>query len=305
MTDADVDGSHIRTLLLTFFYRQMPDLVANGYLFIAQPPLFRVGSRKSGTYLKNEEEYSNYLIKRISSQKNLFINGNEDPLTEEVFHDFLINMTAYFSAVNLLKKRDFDTDLLSVLIKKGVKDKLFLENKENMEILTRSLETCGYKSGEIDYDMERNIHEMDIYDQEKKEVLVRVGRELLSTNDYQRMLKSYKKMESLDCPDFSISSKAEDAKRVTTLDTLTHLYEFVMAEAKKGINIQRYKGLGEMNADQLWETTMNPEKRIMLRVEIEDAEKADDIFTLLMGEEVEPRRNFIQKHALEVSSLDY
>ena len=305
MTDADVDGSHIRTLLLTFFYRQMPDLVANGYLYIAQPPLFRVGSRKSGVYLKNEEEYSNYLIKRISSQKNLFINGNEEPLTEDVFHDFLINMTAYFSAVNLLKKRDFDTDLLLVLIKNGVKDKLFLENKENMEILTRSLETSGYKSGEIDYDMERNIHEMDIYDQDKKEVLVRVGRELLSTNDYQRMLKNYKKMETLDCPDFSISSKAEDAKRVSTLDTLTHLYEFVMAEAKKGINIQRYKGLGEMNADQLWETTMNPEKRIMLRVEIEDAEKADDIFTLLMGEEVEPRRNFIQKHALEVSSLDY
>ena len=305
MTDADVDGSHIRTLLLTFFYRQMPDLVANGYLYIAQPPLFRVGSRKSGTYLKNEEEYSNYLIKRISSQKNLFINGNEDPLTEEVFHNFLINMTAYFSAVNLLKKRDFDTDLLLVLIKNGVKDKLFLENKENMEILTKALETCGYKSGEIDYDMERNIHEMDIYDQDKKEVLVRVGRELLSTNDYQRMLKNYKKMETLDCPDFSISSKAEDAKRVSTLDSLTHLYEFVMAEAKKGINIQRYKGLGEMNADQLWETTMNPEKRIMLRVEIEDAEKADDIFTLLMGEEVEPRRNFIQKHALEVSSLDY
>jgi len=305
MTDADVDGSHIRTLLLTFFYRQMPDLVANGYLYIAQPPLFRVGSRKSGTYLKNEEEYSNYLIKRISSQKNLFINGNEDPLTEEVFHNFLINMTAYFSAVNLLKKRDFDTDLLLVLIKNGVKDKLFLENKENMEILTKALETCGYKSGEIDYDMERNIHEMDIYDQDKKEVLVRVGRELLSTNDYQRMLKNYKKMETLDCPDFSISSKAEDAKRVSTLDSLTHLYEFVMAEAKKGINIQRYKGLGEMNADQLWETTMNPEKRIMLRVEIEDAEKADEIFTLLMGEEVEPRRNFIQKHALEVSSLDY
>ncbi len=305
MTDADVDGSHIRTLLLTFFYRQMPDLVANGYLYIAQPPLFRVGSRKSGVYLKNEEEYSDYLVKRISSQKNLMINGNEDPLAEEIFYDLLINMTAYFSAVNLLKKRDFDTDLLLVFIKNGVKDKLFLENKENLEILTKVLETSGYKSGEIDYDMERNIYEMDIYDQEGKVLLVRVGRELLSTNDYQRMLKSYKKIETLDCPAFSISSKAEDAKRVTTLDSLAQLYEFIMAEAKKGINIQRYKGLGEMNADQLWETTMNPEKRMMLRVEIEDAEKADDIFTLLMGEEVEPRRNFIQKHALEVSSLDY
>jgi DNA gyrase subunit B len=153
--------------------------------------------------------------------------------------------------------------------------------------------------------MERNIHEMDIYDLDEKILLARVGRELLSTTDYQRMLKSYKKMETLDCPNFSISSKVEDAKRVTVLESLTQLYEFIMGEAKKGINIQRYKGLGEMNADQLWETTMNPEKRIMLKVDIEDAEKADEIFTLLMGEEVEPRRNFIQKHALEVSSLDY
>ncbi|MCK5096827.1 MAG: DNA gyrase subunit B, partial [Desulfobacteraceae bacterium] len=216
-----------------------------------------------------------------------------------------MNMTEYFSAVNLLKKRDFDTDLLLVLIKNGVKDKIFLENKENLKILAAELATCGYKTGEIDYDYERNIHEMDISDQEDKQVLVRVGREILSTNDYQRMLKNYKKIESLDCPTFSILSKAEDAKKITKLDNLIQLFEFVMSEAKKGINIQRYKGLGEMNADQLWETTMNPEKRNMLRVDIEDAEKADEIFTLLMGEEVEPRRNFIQKHALEVSSLDY
>ncbi|MCP3943006.1 MAG: DNA topoisomerase (ATP-hydrolyzing) subunit B [Desulfobacteraceae bacterium] len=305
MTDADVDGSHIRTLLLTFFYRQMPDLVANGNLYIAQPPLFRVGSRKSGVYLKNEDEYSNYLIQRISAQKNLFVNGSDVPLTQEVFHEFLMNMTQYYSALNLLKKRDFDTDLLLVLIKKGVKDKIFLENKENLELLAGELKDIGYKPGEIDYDIERNIHEMDVYDQEGKELLVRVGKEILSTNDYQRMLKNYKKIENLDCPIFSISAKQEDAKKITKLDNLIQLFEFVMSEAKKGINIQRYKGLGEMNADQLWETTMNPEKRIMLRVDIEDAEKADEIFTLLMGEEVEPRRNFIQKHALEVSSLDY
>ena len=246
------------------------------------------------------------MVKRISSQKNLFISGSEEPLTEEVFYEFLHNMTDYFSALNLLRKRDFDTDLLSILIKNGVKDKIFLETKENIENLSKELTSCGYDPGEIEYDMERNIHEMDIYERkEGGKLLVRIGKELLSTNDYQRMLRNYRKIESLDRPSFSISSKAEDAKKITTLDTLAKLFEFVMAEAKKGINIQRYKGLGEMNADQLWETTMNPEKRIMLRVEIEDAEKADEIFTLLMGEEVEPRRNFIQKHALEVSSLDY
>lgn len=138
-------------------------------------------------------------------------------------------------------------------------------------------------------------------------MLLRVGRELLATNDYQRMLKGYERIKQFDNPPFSISSKQSDAqaKKEYTFDDTNSLFEFIMSEAKKGIATQRYKGLGEMNADELWETTMNPEKRNMLRVEIEDAEKADEIFTLLMGEEVEPRRNFIQTHALEVSSLDY
>jgi len=305
MTDADVDGSHIRTLLLTFFYRQMPDLISNGYLYIAQPPLFRVGSRKNGTYLKNEEEYSNYLVKRISSQKNLFINKNNEPLSEEDFYEFLLNLTDYYDAQNLLKKRDYDTDLLFILIKKGVKDKFFLEKREHLETLATEVAIQGYKVGEIDYDMERSIHEMDIYDKSGKKLLVRVGREILATNDYKRMLKNYEKIEQFDRPPFTVSSKQTDAKIKTEFYNIIELLEFIISEAKKGINIQRYKGLGEMNADQLWETTMNPEKRIMLKVDIEDAEKTDEIFTLLMGEEVEPRRNFIQKHALEVSSLDF
>ncbi len=305
MTDADVDGSHIRTLLLTFFYRQMPDLVARGYLYIAQPPLFRVGSRKSGVYLKNEEEYSNYLVRRISSQKNLVLNENDDPLAEEEFYKFLLNMTGYFEAVNLLRKRDFDTDLLFTLIKDGVTSKIFLEDKANLAALSKDLPSEKYVTGEIQFDEERGIYEMDVMDDTGKNKLLRVGREILGTIDYQKMRHAYDKIKDFDRPPFAISSKQADAKTVHTLDDLEALFLFIMGEAKKGINIQRYKGLGEMNADQLWETTMNPEKRIMLKVEIEDAEKADEIFTLLMGEEVEPRRNFIQKHALEVSSLDY
>lgn len=307
MTDADVDGSHIRTLLLTFFYRQMPELVSKGYLYIAQPPLFRVGSRKSGVYLKNEEEYSNYLVKRIAGQKDIFLNNNKEPLSEEEFYSFLIDLSDYHAAVNQLKKRDMDTDLLLTLIKNGVKDKFFLEEKQNFISLSQDLGNNGYISGEIEYDPERNIFEMDIYDKKEKQILVRVGREILGTGDYQRMLKGYEKIKHFDKPPFSISSKQSDAKtkKQFHFDDIFSLFEFIMLEAKKGINTQRYKGLGEMNPDQLWETTMNPEKRNMLQVEIEDAEKADEIFTLLMGEEVEPRRNFIQKHALEVSSLDF
>jgi DNA gyrase subunit B len=174
-------------------------------------------------------------------------------------------------------------------------------------LLAKELDLHGYSYGEIDYDPERNIYEMDVYQKEEKEKSLRVGREILATNDYKRMLKGYERVREFDKPPFSISSKLSDApgKKEFNFDSTDSLFEFIMAEAKKGISIQRYKGLGEMNADQLWETTMNPEKRIMLRVNIEDAEKADEIFSLLMGEEVEPRRNFIQKHALEVSSLDY
>ena len=233
------------------------------------------------------------------------LNGSEDPLSEEKFYEFLLNMTDYYESVNLLKKRDFDTDLLLTLIKNKVTSKLFLEDKSNLEALSKMLSTGEYQTGDIEFDEERGIYEMDILDGDGKNKLVRAGRELLSTNDYQKMGRAYKKVEEFDKAPFAIASKQVDAKIVNTLESMDELFYFIMGEAKKGINIQRYKGLGEMNADQLWETTMNPDKRIMLKVEIEDAEKADEIFTLLMGEEVEPRRNFIQKHALEVSSLDY
>jgi DNA gyrase subunit B len=305
MTDADVDGSHIRTLLLTFFYRQMPEMIAKGYLYIAQPPLFRVGSRKSGLYLKNEEEYAQYLIHRIASQKDLYIDNQTDPISEEQFQLFMQNMTWYFNAVSLLRKRDFDTQMLLKVIHHGVRDKFFLEKRSNFEALSRDLTKAGYQPRDIEYDPERKIFEMDIYDKEGKQFLLRVGREILATTDYKQMLKSYERIAEFNRPPFAVMSKQEDAKIRNEFDTIDELYAFLMAEAKKGITIQRYKGLGEMNAEQLWETTMNPEKRMMLQVNVEDAEKADEIFTLLMGEEVEPRRNFIQKHALEVTSLDY
>ena len=307
MTDADVDGSHIRTLLLTFFYRQMPDLISKGYLYIAQPPLFRIGSRKSGLYLKNEQEYSNYLIKRVSNQKNIFINGSQEPLEDEEFHRFFTDLTDYYTAVDQLQKRDMDIYLLLTLIKNGVKNSFYLKDKNNFTALIKDLGDNGYVAGEIEYDEQRDIFEMDILDKKDNQLLLRVGREILSTGDYKTMLKKCEKIENFNKPPFTISAKKSEAlvKKENTFKNTDDLYEFLMTESKKGINIQRYKGLGEMNADQLWETTMNPDKRMMLQVDIEDAEKADEIFSLLMGEDVEPRRNFIQKHALEVSSLDY
>ncbi|MCP4119014.1 MAG: DNA topoisomerase (ATP-hydrolyzing) subunit B [Desulfobacteraceae bacterium] len=310
MTDADVDGSHIRTLLLTFFYRQMPDLIGSGYLYIAQPPLFRIGKGKSGIYLKDEPEYRDYLVRRVCEQKEVFLPDSEEPLAEDKLFAFLKDLVSFHNAVERLVRREFDTELLLFLIKEGVKDKFFLESREKMEGLKEVLTAKGYITRDIKFDEIRNLHEMDILgkesDREKgvKHNLVTVGRSLISTNDYTIMHKVLDKIAPLDAPVFKVCPKSSREKSVS-FDNRIQFFEYMMSEAKKGIGIQRYKGLGEMNPDQLWETTMDPEKRVMLQVSIEDAEKADEIFTLLMGEEVEPRRNFIQTNALEVSSLDF
>ncbi|ACN13125.1 GyrB [Desulforapulum autotrophicum HRM2] len=310
MTDADVDGSHIRTLLLTFFFRQMPDLISNGYLYIAQPPLFRIGKGKSGIYLKDEPEYRDYLLKRICEQKEVRLADSEEPLPEESLFAFLKDLISFHNAVDRLTMREMDTKLLMFLIGEGVKDKFFLEDLERMTSLKETLTAKGYIIRDITFDEERNLYEMDIlgneHDREKgiKHSLVTVGRSLIAMGDYTIMHKVLNKIESMDLPPFNVCAKSSSDK-VVSFEDRTEFFNYIMAEAKKGIAIQRYKGLGEMNPDQLWETTMDPEKRVMLQVNIEDAEKADEIFTLLMGEEVEPRRNFIQTNALEVSSLDF
>ncbi len=313
MTDADVDGSHIRTLLLTFFYRQMPDLVTKGYLYIAQPPLFRVGKGKSGIYLKDELEYRDYLVKRVCANKDVFLNGQETPLEDEQLYTFLRELAEYHNAVERLERREIDIDLLNILIKEGVSDKFFLEDNEKMIRLKEVLENSDYYTGNIEFNDVFNIYEMDIPGKKKsddisqpmdKTLPIRVGKDLISTIDYKIMLKKQSNISMFDNPPFNIFTKGATENGKEFFDKRQFFY-YMMAEAKKGINIQRYKGLGEMNPDQLWETTMDPEKRVMLQVTVDDAEKADEIFSLLMGEEVEPRRNFIQTNALEVSSLDY
>jgi DNA gyrase subunit B len=312
MTDADVDGSHIRTLLLTFFYRQMPDLISRGYLYIAQPPLFRVGKGKSGIYLKDEAEYRAYLVKRVCELKDVYVKGQDIPMPEADLNDFLKDLAEYYNAVERLRRREFDTDLLLVLIREKVSDKFFLQDRDRMIALKASLEAMGYLTGDLEYDDARNLHEMDIIARQGQErglspeddILVRVGKNLISTPDYKIMHRHLARIDAVGEPPFTVCPKGSPEKP-QVFDDMSGFFTHMMAEAKKGISIQRYKGLGEMNPEQLWETTMDPEKRVMLQVTIEDAEKTDEIFSLLMGEEVEPRRNFIQTNALEVSSLDF
>ncbi|MBF0201293.1 MAG: DNA gyrase subunit B, partial [Desulfamplus sp.] len=313
MTDADVDGSHIRTLLLTFFYRQMPDLITRGYLYIAQPPLFRVGKGKSGIYLKDEAEYRDYLVRRVCEQKDVYICGSDTPLGDDQLYTFLKDLSDYYNAVDRLERKEYDINLLIMLIRADLRDKFFLQSRDNMASLKNLLDQAGYVTGEMEYSSELDIYEMDVMEGQRSEnaaltsmdkVILRVGKSLISTSDYKIMLRNFDKIQEMNLPPFKVLPTGTTEKEVLCEDTST-FFHYIMGEAKKGISIQRYKGLGEMNPDQLWETTMDPEKRVMLQVQIEDAEKADDIFTLLMGEEVEPRRNFIQTNALEVSSLDY
>ncbi len=307
MTDADVDGSHIRTLLLTFFYRQMPDIVDKGYLYIAQPPLFRVGKGKNAIYLKNEIEFNDHILKRICNNKSVEIKKDEKILSGHDLYIFMGDISEYFTNILKLKSRDIKPDLAEVLIKEGVEDKKFLQDKQKMLHLKDALYKKGYNISELSWNEERNIYEMIVIpsNNKKKEEIkpIKIGRGLIYSTDFQKSLVIGKKLSRFDHPPFLVFSNNKKNDSVVIEDK-KQLLSFLIEEGKKGLSVQRYKGLGEMNPDQLWETTMNPEKRTLLKVRIEDTVEADEIFTILMGEEVEPRREFIQNNALKVSTLD-
>jgi len=316
-TDADVDGSHIRTLLLTFFYRQMTDIVDKGYLYIAQPPLFRVGKGKSEMYLKDEKELNDYILKRICSQKNVKNSKDEKILSDHNLYIFIGDLSEYMNAISKLNRRGINPELIETLIKQDVGDKSFLQDEQKMTVLKDLLEKQGYAVSDLFWNEERNVFEIIVKpsdtdekkivpeeDTAKKEVRsLKIGRGLIHSPEYQMCLILGKKIFPFDYPPFSVFN-TEKKDDVVLIENKRNLLNFMIEDGKKGIAIQRYKGLGEMNPGQLWETTMNPEKRILLKVKVEDAVSADQIFTLLMGDVVEPRREFIQNNALEVSTLD-
>ncbi len=316
MTDADVDGSHIRTLLLTFFYRQMPEIIDKGYLYIAQPPLFKVGKGKKALYLKDEREYMDYLLKRVCENVSLTMEASGEALEGRELYMFISNLADYFNILNRLEKHGIYSELVELMIKSGVEGKEFLQDEERMAALRSIMLENGYEASDYIWNPERNVYEMtvtstrqDILNQLFKDqtarnrIPVKIGRGLVYSTDFQNALVLYNKIVKYDQPPFSINKTEKEARpiRVESKETLVNQ---MIEDGKKGMSIQRYKGLGEMNPDQLWETTMNPETRTLLQVRVENIVDTDDIFTILMGDEVEPRRNFIQSNALEVSTLD-
>ncbi|MFO7559690.1 MAG: DNA topoisomerase (ATP-hydrolyzing) subunit B [Desulfobacterales bacterium] len=311
MTDADVDGSHIRTLLLTFFYRQMPELIENGYLYIAQPPLYRIGKGKKGIYLKDEMEHQEYILKRICEKKSVQTSSQEEAIPEHELYVLIGNIYEYLEALARHKTRGVPPDIVEVLIKEGIRHKKFFQDEEKINRINKILSEKGYKVEDPVWNEERNVFELKVGVKEKEGLskeksdfqTIKIGRGFIHSKLYQKCLVLNDRISKLDHPPFKVFNR-ETGDESRVFNNKEELYFYMMEEGKKGISIQRYKGLGEMNPDQLWETTMDPAKRNMLQVRIEDVAETDETFTLLMGDEVEPRRNFITQNALEVSSLD-
>jgi len=298
MTDADVDGSHIRTLLLTFFYRQMPDLVEEGHLYVAKPPLYRMKDGKTELFFHNEDSYNSYLIDRISEKEIVRINGRKR-VSGKKLRLLVHTLVDYLDKTKALTKKGYNSRFLKLVCQKNI-HKSHLKDKDLVVSLSQELEREAFTTEKMIFDEEHNRYELLLRDQRDNGSFVKFNWELLTAPEFRKLLSLNQELKDLHGPFFLVGDKESQTK----IETKEKLVEYLVDKAKRGIVIQRYKGLGEMNPEQLWQTTMDPKRRSLVRVTVEDTIAADEIFTLLMGDKVEPRRAFIQNNALEVRELD-
>jgi DNA gyrase subunit B len=300
MTDADVDGSHIRTLILTFFFRYMKEVIERGNLFIAQPPLFKVTQNKKDTYLKDEAEKSRFLLNRVAESVQIAPDGGLS-LRGEALMTMLQRAEEYRNHARKLRARGVAGEALDVLFAEGFSDRSALADPDKLSALAASLEKHGFEHVKqmTDPDTETPILQFMVGGNGSGKRIV-INTEFLSQYEFRQMAKAYEQLSAFGLPPYSVTH-GDDTMTFTSVDALL---EQIYKLAEKGLSIQRYKGLGEMNPEQLWETTMNPETRRLLQVTIEDAVGAEELFTILMGDQVEPRRVFIQDNALDVKNLD-
>jgi DNA gyrase subunit B len=309
MTDADVDGSHIRTLLLTFFYRQMAELVEKGYVYIAQPPLFKVKRGKKEEYIKDEGSMIRYLMRMATADMTVNSVGAKEVIEGKDLARSLEQMVDFKHYCERAARRlSGDSHLLDTLLeafggKKGVLRKegttlrKIFQDGDLMARVEAVLAGAGYKT-ELSTDEEHGLWEIET--STNSGVNLSVDWNFASFVEFQKAVELYMTLEDKLAPPF-ITGENGTKEEISTREALL---EKVLAAAKKDLTIQRYKGLGEMNPEQLWETTMNPDKRTLLQVRIDDAVETDEIFTVLMGDAVEPRRKFIEDNALDVRNLD-
>ncbi|MBW2167828.1 MAG: DNA topoisomerase (ATP-hydrolyzing) subunit B [Deltaproteobacteria bacterium] len=299
MTDADVDGAHIRTLLLTFFFRQMPDLIENGYLYVAQPPLYRVLAGKKEMFLKDEDEFHAFMLKRISENEKVRLE-NGQYISGPRLSKLLNGVIKFYESLNKLTRRGYNQRFIEFLVSEGATDKRMFKKEEFMKGLLERLQDNGFRVMDINFDEEGEYYEFTVTETQDGGQTSAVNWEFLSSPELRQLTGMSKEFGDIKKGGYAITGDGEGKK----IDDPQQLLTELMERAKKGLTIQRYKGLGEMNPGQLWATTMDPEKRTLLKVQIKDWVETDDIFTVLMGDKVEPRREFIQNNALEVTELD-
>jgi DNA gyrase subunit B len=299
MTDADVDGSHIRTLLLTFFYRQMPELVERGHVFIAQPPLYLIKKGKRAQYIHDEKEFRREVMRRATEDHAVEIKdgAQKKRLEGGELTNFLMALAEYVELFAKLEKRLGDARPVKAMLEVELGKKMELEDRKKVDPIAQELKGQGFKTT-VNLDEEHNLYTLTFSNETLGERVI--DWELVSSADYRRLLDLHRRVRNHDHPPFVLSANGGEM----TIENREQLLEHVMAVGKKAFTVQRFKGLGEMNPTQLWETTMDAERRTLLQVRVEDQVEADSIFTVLMGDAVEPRRQFIQENALEVKNLD-
>lgn len=308
MTDADVDGSHIRTLLLTFFFRQMPELLERGHIFIAQPPLYKINRGKQHQYIKDEEGKDQYLTQAALENAKLCVNADAPGISGQGLEDLVKHYRSVMATIARLSRLYPEEALREMvyLSELAVED---LRDQAKVEEWSAGLQQrlSGVGSGGQTYsvsvkeDTERhNFLPQIVITAHGVDTRYLFNQDFFSSNDYKAILALGAELNGL-LEEGAYVQRGEKAEEVSEFN---QALDWLMAQAEKGLNIQRYKGLGEMNPDQLWETTMDPDARRMLRVTIDDAIAADQIFTTLMGDQVEPRREFIEENALKVANLD-
>jgi len=299
MTDADVDGSHIRTLLLTFFYRQMKQLIERGHIYIAQPPLYKVKKGKEELYLANDQALSEFVIRKATEERTLKIpSAGKEFAGQELYH-LLHSLIEYDQHMRSIERMGIERDVIEIVLRAGLVGEDF-HNREKIENIAERIQALGHEILSFHTVEGSGLNELHVRSTSRGKREYRINVELVQAVEMRQIRRIQATVAPLADPPLLVIRNGEELALESKEALLGHLME----AGKKGLAIQRYKGLGEMNPGQLWETTMDPGRRRVLQVRIEDAAEADILFSVLMGDAVEPRRQFIEDNALEVRNLD-